>query len=52
MPRSYRNISMYEQEIIWMKLQGKTLRESRPAKDSVVTEEDKHKIQSDLSPQG
>lgn len=76
MPRSYRNISMYEQEIISMKSQGKTLREignqlgfsykqvhnfisrynekqrkiaagiavkkkGRPAKDSVVTEEDK-----------
>lgn len=76
MPRSYRNISMYEQEIIRMKSQGKTLREignqlgfsyeqvhnfisrynekqrkiaagiavkkkGRPAKDSVVTEEDK-----------
>ena len=76
MPRSYRNISMYEQEILEMKSQGKTLREignqlgfsyeqvhnfisrhnekqrkiaagiaikkkGRPAKDSVVTEEDK-----------
>ena len=27
MPRSYRNISMYEQEILEMKSQGKTLRE-------------------------
>ena len=26
MPRSYRNISMYEQEILEMKSQGKTLR--------------------------
>ena len=76
MPRSYRNISMYEQEILEMKSQGKTLREigkqlgfsyeqvhnfisrhnekqrkiaagiaikkkGRPAKDSVVSEEDK-----------
>ena len=76
MPRSYRNISMYEQEILEMKSQGKTLREignqlgfnyeqlhnfisrhnekqrkiaagiaikkkGRPAKDSVITEEDK-----------
>lgn len=76
MPRSYRNISMYEQEILEMKSQGKTLREigkqlgfsyeqvhnfisrhnerqrkiaagiaikkkGRPAKDSVVTKEDK-----------
>ena len=76
MPRSYRNISMYEQEILEMKSQGKTLREignqlgfsyeqvhnfisrhnekqrkiaagiaikkkGRPAKDNVVSEEDK-----------
>ena len=27
MPRSYRNISMYEQEILEKKSQGKTLRE-------------------------
>ena len=27
MPRNYRNISMYEQEILEMKSQGKTLRE-------------------------
>ena len=27
MPRSYRNISMYEEEILAMKAQGKTLRE-------------------------
>jgi lambda repressor-like predicted transcriptional regulator len=76
MPRNYRNISMYEQEILEMKSQGKTLREigkqlgfsyeqvhnfisqhnekqrkiaagialkkkGRPAKDSVVSQEDK-----------
>ena len=76
MPRSYRNISMYQHEILEMKSQGKTLREigthlgfsyeqvhnfisrhnekqrklaagitikkkGRPAKDSIVTEEDK-----------
>ena len=76
MPRSYRNISMYEKEILELKANGKTLREigeilgfsyerlhnfisrhnekqrrlaagvaikkkGRPAKDSVVTEEDK-----------
>ena len=75
MPRSYRNISMYEKEILELKANGKTLREigeilgfsyeqlhnfisrhnekqrrlaagvaikkkGRPAKDSVVTEED------------
>ena len=75
MPRSYRNISMYEKEILELKENGKTLREigeilgfsyeqlhnfisrhnekqrrlaagvaikkkGRPAKDSVVTEED------------
>ena len=27
MPRNYRNVSMYEQEILEMKSQGKTLRE-------------------------
>ena len=76
MSRSYRNISIYEKEILELKAQGKTLREigerlgfsyeqlhnfisrynekqrkiaagiaikrkGRPAKDSVVTEEDK-----------
>ena len=76
MPRSYRNISMYEKEILVLKASGKTLREigeilgfsyeqlhnfisrynqrqrklaagiaikkkGRPAKDIVVTEEDK-----------
>ena len=76
MPRNYRNISMYEQDILEMKSQGKTLREigkqlgfsyeqvhnfisrhnekqrkiaagialkkkGRPAKDSVVSQEDK-----------
>ena len=76
MPRSYRNISMYEKEILELKANGKTLREigeilgfsyeqlhnfisrhnekqrrlaagiaikkkGRPAKNSIVTEEDK-----------
>ena len=76
MPRSYRNISMYEKEILELKANGKTLREigeilgfsyeqlhnfisrhnekqrkiaagiaikkkGRPAKDSIITEEDK-----------